>query len=94
MNQYEAIAILSPDVSDEQKEEIVNKMKTLITSEGELISVDDWGRKTLAYMINKKSEGIYILFTFNAKAQFISEFERVLRLNEKVLKHMVVKKNK
>lgn len=94
MNQYEAIAILSPELSDEQKDEMVEKIKSLITSEGELVSVDDWGRKTLAYMINKKSEGIYILFNFNAKAQFIAEFERVLRLNEKVLKHMVVKKNK
>ena len=50
-------------------------------------------KKTLAYPIKKETEGVYILFTFVAKPEFISEFERILRLDDIVLKHMVIKKD-
>lgn len=94
MNKYESVVIFISNLSDEQKDDLVNKIKSLISSDGELVSVDEWGKKTFAYTINKQTEGYYVLFTFNSKPEFIAEFERVLRLDEKVLKHIVIKKNK
>ncbi len=94
MNKYEAVIILSTNVAEESSVAFGEKMKELISSNGQLTNVEEWGRKTLAYEIKKQKEGIYILFTFEAEPKFISEFERILRLEEIVLKHMVVKLDK
>lgn len=92
MNNYEAVIILSQAVSDESKLAFAEKMKELIVLNGELTNVDEWGKKTLAYEIKKQKEGFYILFTFTAKPDSILEMDRVLGLDETVLKHMIIKK--
>lgn len=92
MNNYELVAILSQSVTDELKDTFVNKMKELIQANGAVENVEEWGRKTLAYEIKKQTEGFYILFTFNSKPDAIAELERILRLDEIVLKHMIIKK--
>ena len=92
MNNYESVIILSPAAEEEKTVSFGEKMKELISKNGELTNVEEWGKKTLAYEINKQKEGVYVLFTFTAKPEFIAEFERVLRLDEIVLKHIVIKK--
>lgn len=93
MNNYETVIILSANAQEEATVAFGEKMKELISANGELTNVEEWGRKTLAYEIKKQKEGYYILFTFVAKPEFIAEFERILRLDEIVLKHMVIKKD-
>lgn len=92
MNAYEAVIILTKKISEEQAEETKNKITDLISSNGEVVSVDDWGMKKLAYEIKKEQEGHYYLYTFNSNPEFIAEFERILRIDDTVLKHMVIKK--
>ena len=92
MNNYEAVIILSQAIDDEAKVAFAEKMKELIVRSGELTNVDEWGKKTLAYEIKKQKEGFYILFTFTAKPDSILEMDRILRLDESVLKHMIIKK--
>lgn len=92
MQSYEAVVIFTSKISEEEVNEAVNKIKDLISSNGEVVSVDDWKRRKLAYEIKHEQEGYYFLFTFNAEPKFISEFERILRINNQVLKHMVIKK--
>ncbi|MEG1705531.1 MAG: 30S ribosomal protein S6 [Clostridia bacterium] len=92
MNNYEAVVILSQTISDEAKVAFAERMKELIVTDGELTNVDEWGKKTLAYEIKKQKEGFYILFTFAVKPEVISEIDRVLGLDEAVLKHMIIKK--
>lgn len=92
MNNYEAVVILSQRIADEEKVAFAEKMKELILSNGELTSIDEWGKRTLAYEIKKQKEGFYIVFTFTAKPESISEMNRVLGLDEAVLKHLVIKK--
>ena len=94
MNKYESVIILSANATEESTVAFGEKMKNLISENGELTNVEEWGRKTLAYEIKKQKEGFYILFTFDAKPDFIAEFERVLRLDEVVLKHIVIKLEK
>lgn len=91
MNKYESVIILSANAAEETTVAFGEKMKELISANGELTNVEEWGKKTLAYEIKKQTEGYYILFTFTAKPEFIAEFERILRLDEVVLKHMVIK---
>ncbi len=94
MNKYESVIILSANAPEEATIAFGEKMKELISANGELTSVEEWGKKTLAYEVKKQTEGYYILFTFDAKPEFIAEFERILRLDEIVLKHMVIRKDK
>ena len=91
-NNYEAVVILSQIIADEEKVAFAEKMKELITKNGELVNIDEWGKKTLAYEIKKQKEGFYIVFTFTAKPESMSEMDRILRLDERVLKYIVVKK--
>ena len=91
MNKYESVIILSANAAEEATVAFGEKMKELISANGELTSVEEWGKKTLAYEIKKQKEGYYILFTFTAKPEFLAEFERILRLDEIVLKHMVIR---
>ena len=93
MKNYETVIILSANAPEEATVAFGEKMKELISANGELTNVEEWGNKTLAYDIKKQKEGYYILFTFVAKPEFIAEFERILRLDEIVLKHMVIKKD-
>lgn len=94
MNKYESVIILSANAPEEATVAFGEKMKELISANGELTSVEEWGKKTLAYEVKKQTEGYYILFTFDAKPEVIAEFERILRLDEIVLKHMVIRKDK
>ena len=94
MNKYESVIILSANAPEEATVAFGEKMKELISANGELTSVEEWGKKTLAYEVKKQTEGYYILLTFDAKPEFIAEFERILRLDEIVLKHMVIRKDK
>lgn len=89
MNAYEMITILNSNVTDEAKEQFIAKVNELIATE---TKVEDWGRKKLAYEIKKQREGYYLMFIFSSNPANIAEIERVLRLNDLVLKHMVVKK--
>ena len=86
MNRYESVIILSANASEEAMAAFGEKMKELVSANGELTNVEEWGKKTFAYDIKKEKEGFYTLFTFEAKPEFIAELDRVLRLDEIVLK--------
>ena len=64
MNKYETVIILSANAAEEATVAFGEKMKQLISANGELTNVEEWGKKTLAYDIKKQKEGYYILFTF------------------------------
>lgn len=90
MNKYESVIILSASASEEAMAAFGERMKELVSANGQLTNVEEWGKKTFAYEIKKQTEGFYTLFTFEAKPEFIAELDRVLRLDEIVLKHMIV----
>ena len=92
MNTYEAVIILTTKLSDEEREAVKTKLSDFISENGELIGIDDWKTKKFAYEIKHEKEGLYFLYNFKSKPEFIAEFERVLRIDTNVLKHMVIKK--
>ena len=92
MNTYELVVILTQKKSEEDKKIAVAKITDLIAGNGEVISVNDMGVKKLAYEINKESDAHYYLFNFVANPSYIAELERVLRIEDSVLKYMTIKK--
>lgn len=92
MNKYESIIIVKPSIDKKQQKEIENKYSKLINENGKLESFESLGKRRLAYEINKNKEGIYMQFNFESKASFIAELERQYRIDEDVIKFIVVRR--
>ncbi len=93
MTKYEAIVVLSVNnKTDEDVQSLVEKFKALIEKNGTLESVDEWGKRKLAYLINDEAEGYYVLFNLECEPTFPAEFQRVAGITDGVLRSIVVKK--
>lgn len=88
---YEFMLVVSVKVG-EKTEEIVNKFKSLIEANSELTNMNNWGKRKLAYLINKESEGEYLLFEFNSNSEFPKELDRICQITDGVLRSMIIKK--
>ena len=93
MNKYETVFIINPSVEDAGVKDLEKKFSDLINSDGKVESVEELGKKKLAYEIQKNSEGIYVLINFEAAPSLIKELERVYRITDEVLKFIVVRKD-
>jgi len=92
MNKYESVIIISSKVEEKGLEDIKTKFTNLINNDGKVESVEDLGRKKLAYEIKGNAEGNYVLFNFEANPDFIKELERIYRITDEVIKFIVVRK--
>ncbi len=91
MRRYETIIIIDPDLSDETRAPVINRVTELIPQfEGTLILIDEWGAKKLAYEIKKKSRGFYVRVDYCGNGALVSEIERFFRIDDRVLKFMTV----
>lgn len=93
MNKYEALYIITPELEDEAVKAIVEKFSGIIAANnGEVESADEWGRKKLAYPIDYKTEGYYVLVNFAGPSELPRELERNFKNDESVLRYMVTRK--
>lgn len=92
MNKYESIIIINPNCTDEAIKALENKVTGLINENGKVESVENMGKKRLAYEVKKNQEGFYMLFNFEAKPESITELERNYRITDDILKFIVVRK--
>ncbi len=93
MKTYEMIYVLDTAVADEAKEAFGKKLEDFITSKGgSVVSVDKWGVKKLAYPINYKNDGDFVLLTFEADGAVVKELDRVAGLTTDVLRRMITVK--
>ena len=91
---YEAVVIFSVKNGEEKIPALVEKFKALIEANGTLDSVDEWGKRKLAYPINYENEGYYVLYTFDAEPEFPAEFERIINITDDAVRTMVIKVEK
>lgn len=98
MNKYELLTIFSASLSDEQKDAIVDKYSQLMEKNGgkvELVNkANPWGLRKLAYPINYKNEGYYVLYVFESTADVAKEVVSLMRIDENVLRSMCLRINK
>ena len=90
---YESVLVLSMKLGEEGIASTIEKFKTLISKNATLDSVDEWGKRRLAYMINKESEGYYVLFNFTSEPDFPAELDRRYKITEGVLRSLIIKKD-
>ncbi len=94
-NAYESAVIINAALDDEQIENIISRIKDFITNNGgDIRDIENWGRKRLAYMINKSKIGYYAVFRFNAPTNIISKLERNYTLDEHILRYLTISLDK
>jgi small subunit ribosomal protein S6 len=92
MRIYEELFIVKPDVPDEEVDHFIEQMRGVITATGGTVDkVDKWGKRKLAYRVEKYREGAYVLFQFTSDAAAVKEFERRLRVADMVIKFLTVR---
>lgn len=92
MRIYEELFIIRPDAPEEESDQFIEAMRQMITGAGGTVDkVDKWGKRKLAYRVNKHREGSYVLFQFSAEPAAVKEFERRLRVSDLVIKFLTVR---
>lgn len=91
-NKYETIFVIDASLAEDQINAIVEKFKSLIDANASTESVDVWGKRRLAYPIDYKTEGYYVLVNFESQAEFIAELERVYNITDGILRTIIVRK--
>ena len=90
-NSYETMLVFSVANGDEAVTALVEKFKALIEANGTIDSVDEWGKRKLAYPINYETEGYYMLVNFTSEPEFPAELDRIVKITEGVLRALTVK---
>lgn len=93
MINYEVMFIINPTLEDEKKDAAVERVKGIIAAEGEVENVDVWGLRKLAYPIQKKNEGYYVVIDFKAEPTLPAELDRRLKISEDFMRHIIVNKD-
>ena len=92
MRRYELMLVISPDVADDKSQALVDRTtRQIITAGGQIVKVAPWGRRRLAYPIDRHREGSYQIILFEAPSDAIAELEHTLLITEEVLRHLVTR---
>lgn len=92
MKDYEIMYVVKP-IEEDAFEAVVSKFnKLIIDNGGKVEKTDRWGKKRLAYEIQDFNEGLYVLVTFSAEPACVKELDRVMKITEEILRHMVIRK--
>lgn len=93
MKAYELLFFVDPTITDEARAGVMKRIEVALTENGGKVdNVDNWGKRKLAYEIDKLTEGDYTLVNFHADPTQIAELDRVLRINDAVKRHMIVRR--
>ena len=92
MNKYEVVYIIDPAVEEEARKELIAKYNALITNNGGSVDkVEEWGKRRLAYAIDYKTEGYYVLVNFQAESELPKELERNLQISDSIIRYQVIR---
>lgn len=92
MNIYENVVIINPSLNEDDLKSVVEKISEQITKAGgEILKVEQWGKRKLAYELNKQKIGYYIMFLFKSNPSFIRELEYYYKVFDPIIKYMVIK---
>lgn len=93
MAKYETMLITTATLDEEAQAALIGKFKSLIEANGTIDSVDDWGKRRLAYPINDENDGVYTLINFTSETTFPAELDRVYKITDGVLRSLIIAKD-
>ena len=91
VNSYETLFVIDADLTEEETKALVEKFQKLIADHGEISEVNEWGMRKLAYPINDKAEGYYVLINFKSESTLPLELERIFGITEGILRSIVIR---
>ena len=86
---YEVLYIINPNLAEDETAALVEKFKAMVEAEGTLTSIEEWGKRKLAYPINDLPEGYYVLMTCECKPELPTELDRVFKITEGVMRSLI-----
>ena len=89
---YETVMVISMKQGEDGIQALIEKFKALIEKHATLLSVDEWGKRKLAYLINKESEGYYVLMNFESEASFPAELDRIYKITDGIMRSLIIRK--
>ncbi len=92
LNAYECMYVIDGGYSEEATAALVQKFTDLIAKHGTIVNVDEWGKRRLAYEIDHKNEGYYVVVDFQSESEFPAELSRVMGITDGILRCMIVRK--
>ncbi|MBC18127.1 30S ribosomal protein S6 [Pseudodesulfovibrio profundus] len=92
VNNYETLVLLSPELAEENRKEILDNLTSIVEREGgKMVETDDWGMRLLAYPVQKQTRGYYVRLVYDAPGALVAELERNIRFTDGIFKFMTVK---
>jgi small subunit ribosomal protein S6 len=92
MRKYEIMYIIRPTVLEDDRKQVVADLNEIFTSRGgELLEVNEWGMRDLAYEIQKHKKGYYVVLSVNCNDEARAEFDRVVRIREDIIRHLIIR---
>ena len=91
LNSYETLYVIDPDLSEEATKAMIEKFTALIADNGTVGEINEWGKRKLAYPINDKPEGYYVLVNFESESAFPAELERIFGITEGIMRSIVIR---
>lgn len=92
MRKYEAVFIFLPN-EEEKRVQVLDRFKGIIEAEGTVTNIDEWGTRKLAYLIDDIGEGYYVLINFEGTPEAVKELDRVARISDSIMRHMIIRED-
>ena len=93
MRKYEAVYIFAPTTEEEKRTQLLDRFKGIIEENGSISNIDEWGNRKLAYLIDDIGEGYYVLINFEAEPEVIQELNRIAKISDSIMRHMIIKQD-
>ncbi|MFA5524572.1 MAG: 30S ribosomal protein S6 [Tissierellales bacterium] len=91
MRKYEVVLIFAPGMEEESRDALIERFKGIVTTNGTIDNVDIWGSRKLAFEINDYQEGYYVLFNITSGADVVNEIDRIAKITDDVIRHMIIR---
>lgn len=88
---YEGVFIFAPNTGEEERNNLLERFKSIIESAGSITNLDEWGSRKLAYEIEDFKEGYYVLINFESESSVVSELERISKISDSVIRNMIIR---
>lgn len=93
MRKYEAVFIFVPNLEEEKRNQLLDRLKGIIEENGTISNVDEWGTRKLAYEINDLKEGYYVIVNFESNSEVVDELDRVCKITDSIMRHMIIRED-
>lgn len=91
MRKYEAVFIFMPNMEDDVRNAVFDRLKGIIEKKGSIENIDEWGNRKLAYEIKDFKEGYYVIVNFTGDSEVVNELDRVSKITDSIIRHMIIR---